>query len=396
MKWLILIDKYLPEVVGGNVIYVKRFVEKLIERGEDVTLLTTTGLKNTPAYEEINHLKIHRIYNNDGKVGPLRFKSREIFTQKVEELIKKENFDIVNTHTACLLTLNFLKNVKKDYNFKLLSTYHAIHSYEILFNLKKYLSIKTFNLKEICLFLPKILSMYTYEYYTAKYTDKIIVMSEYVKNTIRNFLGNKYLNKVSVTGIGVTEPEFKQISKEEAREKLHLNRDKTIFITVRRLAPRMGLFNLIKAFYLSNNENSELYIIGKGEFYKKLNIYIKKLKIENKIKLTGYVDDETLNKYYCAADCFILPTEELEGFGIVTIEALNYNLPVIGTPKGATPEILSKFKNNLLTDSHSPKDIAKKIKNYLANKDFYDRIDYKEKINKEYNWNTIIDKIMRD
>lgn len=394
MKWLIIINKYIPEIVGGNVIYVERFIKALNELGHQVTLLVTTNKKDFVEYEKINNVEIHRVYVEKGATGPLRFNNRRLITEKLENLLQNNNYDIVNTHTACLLTLKFLRERKKKYNFKLISTFHAVVTYEIIFDFIKSITFQAFNLQEIILFPIKVILMYIFEYFTLKNTDSIVVMSEYVKGTIKSFFGNKFLDKVLVTGIGVTQSEYPQVSREEAREKLNLKKEETIFITVRRLAPRMGLFNLINAFSQVKDESAKLLIIGKGELYKPLDNLIKKLKLENKVKLLGFVDNENLNYYYCAADCFILPTEQLEGFGIVTIEALNYNLPVIGTPRGATPEILNKFTPDLITKTHKAKDIAEKINYYLANKANYDNINYKELVNIEYNWNTFISKII--
>ena len=50
------------------------------------------------------------------------------------------------------------------------------------------------------------------------------------------------------------------------------------------------------------------------------------------------------------ADLFILPTTELEGFGLVTVEALASGLPVLGTPIGGTREILAKLGSDHLFD----------------------------------------------
>ncbi|MGO9972337.1 MAG: glycosyltransferase [Solirubrobacteraceae bacterium] len=57
----------------------------------------------------------------------------------------------------------------------------------------------------------------------------------------------------------------------------------------------------------------------------------------------------------------MLPTQELEGFGISTIEALACGTPAVGTPAGATPEILSALDRRLLSASPSPADLAATI-----------------------------------
>jgi len=61
------------------------------------------------------------------------------------------------------------------------------------------------------------------------------------------------------------------------------------------------------------------------------------------------------------ADLFVLPTLELEGFGLVTIEALASGVPVLGTPVGGTVEILEKLNPNLLFKDTSSESIARLI-----------------------------------
>jgi len=58
------------------------------------------------------------------------------------------------------------------------------------------------------------------------------------------------------------------------------------------------------------------------------------------------------------ADIFILPTIELEGFGLVTLEALASGLPVLGTPVGGTGEILGKMDDKYLFKDTKPESMA--------------------------------------
>ncbi len=80
----------------------------------------------------------------------------------------------------------------------------------------------------------------------------------------------------------------------------------------------------------------------------------------------GEVDDDALALAYQAADLFVLPTRELEGFGLVTVEAMASGCPAVATPVGASPEILGPFDPALLSRDVGPAAIKDVIQNFLA------------------------------
>jgi glycosyltransferase involved in cell wall biosynthesis len=79
----------------------------------------------------------------------------------------------------------------------------------------------------------------------------------------------------------------------------------------------------------------------------------------------GFLPDNELPLYYQASDTFVLPTRELEGFGLVVAEALACGTPVLGTPVGAIPEILRELQPDLLFEGIEAEDIARGIMNHL-------------------------------
>jgi len=75
-----------------------------------------------------------------------------------------------------------------------------------------------------------------------------------------------------------------------------------------------------------------------------------------------------------AADAFMLPTRSLEGFGLVTVEANACGLPVIGTPVGANPEVISASPYNRLASAISPQALADALEDALQ-----DTVDHEER-----------------
>jgi len=144
------------------------------------------------------------------------------------------------------------------------------------------------------------------------------------------------------------------------REKLNIPQDRFVIFTVRNLVSRMGLENLVEAAGLVlKAEPKAMFIIGgRGYLRAKLESLIAAAGLSASVRLEGYIPEEVLPCYYQCADLFVLPTRLLEGFGLVTLEALACGTPVLATPVAANVEILGGFEKALLLKSEAPADIA--------------------------------------
>lgn len=150
---------------------------------------------------------------------------------------------------------------------------------------------------------------------------------------------------------------------EEARARLGLPEGCPLLFTLRRLVPRMGLEQLIRAIPLVLPEcpGVKLVIGGDGPDRARLERIIRDLGLQETVTLVGYISDGQVADYHRAADLFVLPTSSLEGFGLVTVDALACGTPVLGTPAGATPEILAPLDGRLLTPGTTSRDLAEGI-----------------------------------
>ncbi|MFA4909851.1 MAG: glycosyltransferase family 4 protein [Desulfobacteria bacterium] len=144
------------------------------------------------------------------------------------------------------------------------------------------------------------------------------------------------------------------------RQCLNIPQKKMILFSVRNLVPRMGLKNLIYAIKEVVKIVPDIYFIlgGKGPLKNDLILLSQNLGIENHIHFTGFIPEEELPDYYRSADIFILPTLELEGFGLVTLEALASGVPVLGTPIGGTKEILGRLDPKYIFRDTQPESMA--------------------------------------
>jgi glycosyltransferase involved in cell wall biosynthesis len=145
-----------------------------------------------------------------------------------------------------------------------------------------------------------------------------------------------------------------------ARAALGLTREDFVLFTVRNLVPRMGLSSLLDAMPILRKEipRIRLQIGGSGPLRAELEAQVRSLALGDCVRLLGFVPEAQLPAHYRAADLFVLPTAQIEGFGLVTIEALASGTPVLGTPIGATSEILSGLDASLLTRGADAESLA--------------------------------------
>jgi len=188
--------------------------------------------------------------------------------------------------------------------------------------------------------------------------------------------------------------------KEEVKKELLLPFNKTIFLTVRNLVPRMGLENLLEAFGRSEflKRRCLLLIGGTGLLEGRLKNMAEKFNLGESVNFLGHIQQKTLPKIYQAADFFILPTERLEGFGLVILEAMACGTPVLGTPVGAIPEVIGLFDERLIFQGTTWKDIKEKIENVIENPDRYqyEPVACRKFVEENFSWEKVADEFEKE
>jgi glycosyltransferase involved in cell wall biosynthesis len=107
--------------------------------------------------------------------------------------------------------------------------------------------------------------------------------------------------------------------------------------------------------------------------------------------LIGFVPEARLAAYYQTADLVLMPSLQLEGFGLVTVEAMACGTPVLGTPVGAIPEILRQVDPILVAQGTDGRSLATALETLLQRIDVpgeYERLAGKGRalIERRYNW----------
>ena len=134
-------------------------------------------------------------------------------------------------------------------------------------------------------------------------------------------------------------------TRQEARRLLGWDPDRPAIFTARRLVRRMGLDQLVEAVAAVRGKpggrDIVLHIAGSGPARPELERQVAELGLTDAVRLHGFVPDEDLALAYRAADLTLVPTAALEGFGLVAAESLAAGTPVMVTPIGGLPEVVS-------------------------------------------------------
>lgn len=349
-KILIVSDYLFGEFEGGAARVSTSLAEALASSFEVKLLLR--GLPGRPEREIFKGSEVFRY-----------FSSLPRFFSLVKDIFS-ENISAVNLHDpyGAFWTIIYLK--LSGLKVSCIYTFHSPWPEEYRIRAEK----KGYSLFRIRLF--SLMRKFA-EGFALRHCDRIVTESLYMSEKLENLYG---LSGEKIL-LGTDTVKFfpaDASQKRSLRKKFSLPQDRKVFFTLRNLEPRMGIENLIKAVSMLDEEssrNSFFLIAGSGSMKKELADLIDNLKLSGLCRLYGPVDEKDLPELYRACDAFVLPTFELEGFGLISAEAMASGLPVLATPVGANVEVVSVLSADLLFEGREPCDIARGIKKFLGIKD---------------------------
>ena len=135
---------------------------------------------------------------------------------------------------------------------------------------------------------------------------------------------------------------------------------KNIVITIAELHQNKGLKYLVDAMVnvIEQQPNTLCLIVGDGEDQEKIKEQIKNNKLENKVFLTGRIDNAS--EYLKAATVFVLPSIK-EGLPYVILESGTANLATVATTVGGIPEVVEDMKSGILIQPRNSRELAHAI-----------------------------------
>ena len=206
-----------------------------------------------------------------------------------------------------------------------------------------------------------------------KDVDHLGYLGEFTKGEIAKISNQPQKFLQIAPGIDTTHFAPKKV-RDDLIEKYRLD-GRRVIVSVGRLVHRKGQDELVKAMpkILEQFPDAILLFVGEGPIKQMLFNSAKQLGVLPKVLFTGRVSHHDLPDYICLGEIFAMPVRsrfsglEVEGLGIVYLEASACGLPVIvGNSGGAVDAVLDK-KTGLLVDGTKSDQIAEAICELLAN-----------------------------
>ncbi len=198
---------------------------------------------------------------------------------------------------------------------------------------------------------------------------RVLVLSQHFAGELSRWHG-RGLPPVEIAPGGVDPDLFHPAADRAAlRAEWGLRPDDFLCVALRRLDPRMGLDLLIDAFGQLAGEfpRARLWLAGRGPAEAALRARIDGLGLREVVRLLGFLPEPDLPRLLNAADLALMPSLDLEGFGLATAEALACGTPVLGSRAGATPELLNPLSADLLFEPGSRDSLTARLRAALRN-----------------------------
>lgn len=352
----VISDAFWPDRTGGITKSLLTEVEQLVENGHEVVAVTRKLTDESVHYESRDGYELYRYLSppTDSRLYHLypAF-SFGTLPRLLDRLHDQYEFDVAYVHNPFqALGLGWSSAAIPQ-----VYTYHAPLSREIAIHAatEKY-GWKTPLVKAATRVFERL------EKRVIESTETLLLRSQFMYDELCEIHGIHPNADILPLCVDTDRFEFVE-NPRTVRDELDLPTDRTILLTVRRLVPRTGVDTLIEAMNTVVEEHPDALLLvgGTGYLESQLDAQVRENGLQDHVRLLGFVPEADLPTYYGAADCFVMPTKQLEGFGLSTIESLSCGTPVIATPVGANAELLEPLDERLVCTTASADSLAERI-----------------------------------
>ena len=270
----------------------------------------------------------------------------------IDWVLPKLKLDVIHAHHPALMG-NAAADKCEKLNIPLVFTHHTRYQ-----EYAQFMAMPDEMVKEII------------ELQMANYMQKcqhIVVPSESIKRMVESVYGIE--ERVTVIPTGIDLEPYQSANGRSVRQQRQWGDDKKVILSVGRLAGEKNFETLIKAFAIVAKKHDDiiLAIIGDGPDKSVLQKLASKEGVGDRVDFVGRVPFAEMPNYLKAADFFAFASIT-ETQGLVTMEAMAADLPVIAVAASGTSDIVEDGKDGILTDNN-PESLAEGIDRVMADPD---------------------------
>ena len=354
---------------GGAIEYLYMFLKNIDKtKYNNILILSENYIGGTKRFEDLVESIYFLPMSRDIKIKNV-LKS----VSKLKKILKKVKPDIIYMHSSMAGAVGRIANL---FNFKVKLIYNAHGWY---FNAK--ISEKK---KKFYALIEKILALRT---------TKIINISkaEY-ESALQHKIAPKKKMCIIENAIDFSKFENSDCYRENTRKGYGILESDIVIGVTGRISEQKDPLTILRAFEIlcKTRKNLKLMYVGSGDLEESVKKYAKEMKIDDKIIITGWVNN--VEKYIPAFDIAVLPSR-WEGFGLAIIEYMACNKPIIASNIGGIADIITNNKNGLLFEVGNYEELSQKIKLLIDSSEISKNIvEENKEYSKNYNINALIEK----
>ncbi|MBF8253089.1 MAG: phosphatidylinositol alpha-1,6-mannosyltransferase [Actinobacteria bacterium] len=205
-------------------------------------------------------------------------------------------------------------------------------------------------------------------------TDALTYLGEFTRRAISRSLTSRAASAMVKIAPGIDTEHFSPVDSTELKTSMGLS-GKRVIVSVGRLVHRKGQDKLIESMpsIIQEIPNAHLLLVGEGPYRKHLMELVRKHHLEDFVTFIGRIQFAQLPSYICCGEIFAMPSRsrfaglEVEGLGIVYLEASACGLPVIAGASGGAPDAVIDGVTGVVVDGLDTEAIAKEAVKLLNN-----------------------------
>jgi phosphatidylinositol alpha-1,6-mannosyltransferase len=231
--------------------------------------------------------------------------------------------------------------------------------------------------------------------------DVVTYLGEYTRRRIASALSRAAAARMVQLPPGVDDTRFRPgVDGAPVRERLGWSTDRPVVVCVSRLVPRKGQDALLGAWpaVLRRVPSAGLLLVGGGPYRKRLEGLADQLAVRDSVAFTGSVPWPDLPAYFAAGDVFAMPCRtrrgglDVEGLGIVYLEASASGLPVVAGDSGGAPDAVLDGETGYVVPGRSPSAVADRLSGLLLDRLLAERMGKRGRqwVEERWRWDDIV------